>query len=48
MKSIISKCINENQFVFQKRLQKELVSLMKEPPEGVSVDADLAEQNLLQ
>jgi hypothetical protein len=32
----------------QKRLQKELMSLMKEPPPGVAVDFDLAEQNLLQ
>ncbi|RZC34696.1 ubiquitin-conjugating enzyme E2 W, partial [Asbolus verrucosus] len=31
----------------EKRLQKELLSLMKEPPPGVAVDADLAEQNLL-
>lgn len=31
----------------QKRLQKELMSLIKEPPAGVTVDADLAEQNLL-
>lgn len=34
--------------VLQKRLQKELMSLMKEPPPGVTVNADLAEQNLLQ
>ncbi|KRT81505.1 Ubiquitin-conjugating enzyme [Oryctes borbonicus] len=32
----------------ERRLQKELMSLMKEPPPGVSVDVDLAEQNLLQ
>jgi ubiquitin-conjugating enzyme E2 W len=32
----------------EKRLQKELMSLMKEPPPGVAVDFDLAEQNLLQ
>jgi ubiquitin-conjugating enzyme E2 W len=31
----------------EKRLQKELMSLMKEPPPGVAVDFDLAEQNLL-
>jgi hypothetical protein len=34
--------------ILQKRLQKELMSLMKEPPPGVAVDFDLAEQNLLQ
>ncbi|XP_074038260.1 ubiquitin-conjugating enzyme E2 W [Leptinotarsa decemlineata] len=31
----------------ERRLQKELLSLIKEPPPGVSVDTNLAEQNLL-
>ncbi|KAG6459587.1 hypothetical protein O3G_MSEX011470 [Manduca sexta] len=31
---------------FQRRLQKELMSLMKEPPPGVTVDGDQASQNL--
>ncbi|KAJ8915848.1 hypothetical protein NQ315_004661, partial [Exocentrus adspersus] len=31
----------------EKRLQKELMSLVKEPPPGVSVDSNAAEQNLL-
>ncbi|XP_039284179.1 ubiquitin-conjugating enzyme E2 W isoform X2 [Nilaparvata lugens] len=31
---------------FERRLQKELMSLMKEPPPGVEVDGDQAEQNL--
>lgn len=30
----------------QRRLQKELMSLMKEPPPGVTVDGDQASQNL--
>ncbi|XP_018334867.1 ubiquitin-conjugating enzyme E2 W [Agrilus planipennis] len=32
----------------ERRLQKELMSLLKEPPPGVTVDAELAEKNLLQ
>ncbi|CAH1961505.1 unnamed protein product [Acanthoscelides obtectus] len=31
----------------ERRLQKELMSLVKEPPPGVSVDPDIAERNLL-
>ncbi|XP_008472807.2 ubiquitin-conjugating enzyme E2 W, partial [Diaphorina citri] len=30
----------------ERRLQKELMSLMKEPPPGMEVDSDKAEQNL--
>jgi hypothetical protein len=34
--------------LLQRRLQKELMSLMKEPPPGVTVDAEGAGQNLTQ
>jgi hypothetical protein len=34
--------------LLQRRLQKELMSLMKEPPPGVTVDAERAGQNLTQ
>lgn len=33
-------------YLLQRRLQKELMSLMKEPPPGVTVDGDQASQNL--
>lgn len=33
---------------FQRRLQKELTSLIREPPPGVHVDEDLTSQNLTQ
>lgn len=32
--------------ILQKRLHKELISLVKEPPPGMEVDVDQAEQNL--
>ncbi|XP_076673941.1 ubiquitin-conjugating enzyme E2 W isoform X2 [Andrena cerasifolii] len=32
----------------KRRLQKELMSFIREPPPGVRVDADLADQNLTQ
>lgn len=35
-------------FHLQRRLQKELMSLIKEPPPGVVVDAESISQNLTQ
>lgn len=40
---ISSTCIS-----FQRRLQKELTSLVREPPPGVHIDEDLTSQNLTQ
>ncbi|PZC73058.1 hypothetical protein B5X24_HaOG210146 [Helicoverpa armigera] len=42
------KLVNMNMFPqpWKRRLQKELMSLMKEPPPGVTVDGDQASQNL--
>lgn len=44
----IFKILIEKMFIYllQRRLQKELMSLMKEPPPGVTVDGDQASQNL--
>lgn len=47
--SLIALELSEISFVYlQRRLQKELMSFLKEPPPGVSVDSELVEQNLLQ
>lgn len=35
-------------FSFQRRLQKELMSLIKEPPPGMMVDTESIQQNLTQ
>lgn len=44
----IDQYLNKTQFFFilQKRLQKELVSLIKEPPPGVVIDGESVGQSL--